>query len=73
MPAGLRVQHIRFAGGGTEKSAAREVPEKEAAYPKGDMLGALPAYGFYCRHVSGLRLSDFDLSFDKAVLAAGAS
>jgi hypothetical protein len=26
------------------------------------MFDALPAYGFYCRHVNGLRLANFDLS-----------
>lgn len=53
---------IRFAGGGTAADAARTVPEKEASYPKGDMFGVLPAYGFYCRHVKGLRLQNLDLS-----------
>lgn len=55
---------IRFAGGGTAADAARKVPEKEASYPKGDMFGTLPAYGFYCRHVRGLTLRDVELSFE---------
>jgi polygalacturonase len=57
---------IRFAGGGTEEDAARAIPEKEKSYPKGDMFGVLPAYGFFCRHVSGLKLHGIDVSFDKA-------
>lgn len=56
---------IRFAGGGTTNDAARTVPENDTAYPKGEMFGALPAYGFYCRHVKGLRLHNLDLAFDK--------
>ncbi len=57
---------IRFAGGGTAGDAARAVPEKEKSYPRGDMFGRLPAYGFYCRHVSGLKLHAIDVSFEKA-------
>jgi polygalacturonase len=53
---------IRFAGGGTAADAAREPPEKEASYPKGDMFGTLPAFGFYCRHVAGLTLRNLDIS-----------
>lgn len=53
---------IRFEGGGSAEDAARQVPEKEASYPKGDMFGTLPAYGFYCRHVTGLRLHNLGLS-----------
>lgn len=55
---------IRFAGGGTADDAAKSVPENEASYPKGGMFGTLPAYGFYCRHVRGLRLHNLDLSFE---------
>lgn len=56
---------IQFAGEGTAKDAAKPVPEKEAAYPRGSMFGALPSYGVYCRHVSGLRLHNLDFSYDK--------
>ena len=41
------------------------VPEQISAYPDSDMFDALPAYGFYCRHVSGLRLSNIDLSLQE--------
>ncbi|HPA16322.1 MAG TPA: glycoside hydrolase family 28 protein [Verrucomicrobiae bacterium] len=57
---------IRFVGGGTAGDATRTVPEKETSYPKGDMFGTLPAYGFFCRHVKGLRLHNVDLSLDGA-------
>lgn len=61
----LRNIRIRFAGDGTIKDMARIVPEKSESYPKGDMFGVLPAYGFYCRHVKGLCLHNLDLSFEK--------
>ena len=61
----LQNLHLRFVGGGTAEHAARVVPEKETAYPKGDMFGTLPAYGLYCRHVNGLRLQNLDLAFDE--------
>ena len=54
----VTLENIRltFAGGGTATDARREVPEKTDAYPEFRMFGTLPAYGFYCRHVSNLSL-----------------
>lgn len=52
---------IRFAGGGKPKFAHRSVPELEDAYPEYWMFGALPAYGFFCRHARGLRFSNVTL------------
>ncbi len=52
---------IRFEGGGTRQQAAVKVPEKEGSYPESTMFGNLPAYGFYCRHVAGLKLRDVHL------------
>ena len=46
---------------GREEWITRVVPEQEKAYPEARMFGRLPAYGFYCRHVNGLRLHDVDL------------
>lgn len=62
----LTLQNIRlrFAGGGTAADARRKLPEKETGYPKGKLFGPLPAYGFYCRHVQGLRLHNLDLAFE---------
>ena len=54
---------IESAGGGTEEDAGREIPEKIASYPSGKMFGTLPAYGFFCRHATNLRLRNIDLSF----------
>lgn len=56
---------IRYAGGGKARDAARKVPEKETGYPNGELFGTLPAYGFYCRHIAGLRLDHIDLAFAK--------
>jgi polygalacturonase len=61
----LQNVRIRCAGGGTPEDAAGIVPKRETSYPKGSMFGVLPAYGFYCRHVSGLRLHNLDLAFDQ--------
>jgi hypothetical protein len=37
------------------------VPEKENAYPEPGMLGPLPAYGFYFRHVDRLEMSHIEV------------
>jgi polygalacturonase len=57
---------ISFAGGGKAHDAVQAVQEREQSYPKGEMFGALPFYGFYCRHISGLQLHNLELAFDKA-------
>lgn len=36
----------------------RKIPELPAAYPEARMFGRLPAYGLYCRHVKGLRMTN---------------
>jgi polygalacturonase len=53
---------ISVPGGGTEEDAKKAVPEKPEAYPECTMFGTLPAYGFYCRHVRGLRLRNVQLT-----------
>ncbi|MEK7683830.1 MAG: glycoside hydrolase family 28 protein [Verrucomicrobiota bacterium] len=52
---------ISFAGGGPVEAAPRAVPEHPDKYPEYSMFGPLPAYGFYCRHVRGLRFSNMRL------------
>ncbi|MCC7236501.1 MAG: glycoside hydrolase family 28 protein [Bryobacterales bacterium] len=47
---------MEFPGGGTSQDAAREIPENADKYPNFPMLGMLPSYGLYCRHVRGLSL-----------------
>lgn len=43
---------------GKEEWVNREIPEAPKAYPEAFMFGRLPSFGFYCRHVTGLRLRD---------------
>jgi polygalacturonase len=59
----LTLSNIRlsFAGGGTRADARPEIPEHPAKYPEYSMFGRLPAYGLYCRHVRGLRMTDVQL------------
>ncbi|MHC4627871.1 MAG: glycoside hydrolase family 28 protein [Planctomycetota bacterium] len=52
---------LTFEGGGTREDASREIPEKAASYPESTMFGTLPAYGFFCRHVKGLKFTDVQL------------
>ena len=46
---------------GKAEWASLEIGEKEKSYPEARMFGRLPAYGFYCRHVAGLRLRNVQL------------
>ena len=61
---GLALENIRlvFDGGGQPTHPHGQVPEHPEKYPEHHMFGALPAYGFYCRHVRDLRFRDLDLS-----------
>jgi len=52
---------MSFAGDGNKDDAARDVPEMPSAYPEYSMFGRLPAYGFYCRHVKGLKFRKIQL------------
>ncbi len=52
---------LGFEGGGTKKDASKEVPEKAESYPESTMFGVLPAYGFYCRHIRGLKFINVQL------------
>ena len=54
---------IVFNGGGKVYPPGKNVPELRDHYPESTKFGALPAYGFYLRHISGLRLSDIELSY----------
>jgi len=47
-----------FEGGGERELTEKEVPERSKQYPECTMFGELPAYGFYARHVKGLRISN---------------
>ena len=56
---------IRFAGDGSKQDALRDVPECAEDYPEDTMFGFLPAYGFYCRHASNVKMRHLDLGFEK--------
>jgi polygalacturonase len=47
---------IEHNGGGTIEQAKIRVAEKERDYPEPDMFGALPAHGFFLRHVRGIEM-----------------
>ncbi|HKO17628.1 MAG TPA: glycoside hydrolase family 28 protein [Acidobacteriaceae bacterium] len=62
------VQDVKFSniyiepqGGGTEEQVKIDVPEKEEAYPEPGMLGPLPTYGFYFRHVKRLEMDHVEV------------
>jgi polygalacturonase len=54
---------IWFKGTGTAEQAKREVPELEKGYPEPGSFGILPGYGFFARHVDGLKLDNVELKF----------
>jgi polygalacturonase len=58
--------HLGFEGGGTKEDAARKIDEKPESYPESTMFGTLPAYGFYCRHVKGLKFHNLRLETSSA-------
>jgi hypothetical protein len=41
--------------------AENVVPEREHGYAEGSAFGRFPSFGFYCRHVIGLRFSGIDV------------
>lgn len=59
----IRNVHITTQGGWTKAQAARKVPARANFYPEYDIYGVMPAYGFFCRYVRGLSLSDITLSY----------
>lgn len=58
--------HLSFEGTGTKEDTARDIPEKPESYPESTMFGTLPAYGFFCRHVKGLRFQNLRLETSTA-------
>ena len=55
-----------FEGGGDAENTERRIPERPDGYPESTMFGTLPAYGFYGRHVKGLRFSGVKLRAEKS-------
>ncbi len=62
---GVRLENIRLTsnGGGTKEEAAVTPKELGSGYPEPRRLGALPAYGFYARHVSDLEVANVRMNF----------
>ena len=56
---------IYTLGGGTAAQAALELAEKEDSYPEPTMFGDTPSYGFFVRHVKGLRIDDVSVGYLK--------
>jgi polygalacturonase len=54
---------IYYNGGVTAAQADKKVPELEKNYPEPNMFGTMPSYGFYIRHVSGIKLRDIEVSY----------
>jgi len=54
---------ICYEGGGTREMARREVAEYAKDYPEPQDFGTLPSYGFFFRHVRGLRVHDVTVSY----------
>jgi polygalacturonase len=51
-----------FKGGGTKEQAAIEVPGLEKEYPEPARFGTTPAYGFFIRNVTDLKMSDVEVN-----------
>jgi len=58
--------HLGLDGGGVGEDASRQIPEKPGSYPESTMFGRLPAYGFFCRHVKGLRFHNLQIETSDA-------
>lgn len=56
---------IYYRGGGTKEQAAINPPENEDDYPEPDRFGEMPSYGFFIRHVKGLKMNNIEVSFMK--------
>jgi polygalacturonase len=52
-------------GGGTQQEAAAKPPEKEKDYPDPGMFGAMPSYGFYIRHATGMQFTNVQVLTQK--------
>lgn len=63
----VRISNVRhiMVGGLTPGDAVQNPPELEDAYPEPTMFGTLPAYGFFIRHATDVRIDDVDVRFEK--------
>lgn len=69
----VRLENIEivYAGGADKRTAffpvdsLLKITEAEASYPEFSMFGELPVWGFYARHVDGLKMKNVNLRFKK--------
>ncbi|MGY3052555.1 polygalacturonase [Pedobacter sp. UYEF25] len=63
----LTLSNIRiyFKGGGSKAQSTREIPPLIDSYPDPDRFGITPAYGFFIRNVTDLKMSDVEVSYEK--------
>ena len=57
--------YILHGGGGRTEDAEINVPEVENAYPDPNRFGAIPAQGFFIRHVKGIVIRDVSICAEK--------
>jgi polygalacturonase len=71
----VRLENIRLTsrGGGTTNDAAINPKELGAGYPEPGIIGTLPAYGIFARHVRDLELANIHLNFQTNDLRPAAS
>ena len=61
-PANLVNNFFRPPGGNPPRDPYA-VPEREAMYPEPSLFGVLPAYGFYVRHATNVRMDGVEVGF----------
>ncbi len=54
--------YIQTAGGATDEMAKIEPPELENKYPEPSMFGAMPASGFFLRHMRNVEMSHLEIA-----------
>jgi len=54
--------YIETVGGGTAEDAKIQPQELESKYPEPGMFGAMPASGFFMRHVRNLEMSHVEIA-----------
>jgi polygalacturonase len=58
--------YLHQVGGGDPAMARLQPPEREREYPEPTMFGALPATGFFVRHVKNLEMSQVEIATEQA-------
>jgi polygalacturonase len=75
---GHPIQHVKFGrvlifhqGGGSKEDALIQVPELENGYPDPNRFGAMPAHGFFLRHVRDIEMRDVEIRYINQDLRPG--